>query len=176
MPSRATVAAPAGGKPLRQSPALLKRQIRHVYRDPATFEHVPWLNESVFEALRGKETRWLQRMRLGQHDAPPWGQAFSTWWKRYGATHPEYFALNPDGRRGPLSPSKPDRVKMCVSNPDLWQAVAGGGTNHNPFGLSAAEDDSNWGFCQCDKCKSWDAASRANSSTGRYSDRYARFW
>ena len=52
VPSRATVAAPAGGKPLRQSPALLKRQIRHVYRDPATFEHVPWLNESVFEALR----------------------------------------------------------------------------------------------------------------------------
>ena len=122
---------------------------------------------------------------------------------RYGTTHPEYFALNPNGKRGPLSASKPDRVKMCVSNPELWQAVAAGGTNHNPFGLSAAEDDSNWGFCQCDKCKAWDAglslspcvcvsvslslclfrshcmprtASRANSSTGKYSDRYARFW
>ena len=76
---------------------------------------------------------------------------------RYGTTHPEYFALNPNGKRGPLSASKPDRVKMCVSNPELWQAVAAGGTNHNPFGLSAAEDDSNWGFCQCDKCKAWDA-------------------
>ncbi len=176
VPRRAIVSAPVGGVPLKQAPRLLKRQIRKIYKSALSYPNVPWLNQSVFDALNANETLWLQRMRLGQHDTPPWGQAFETWWKRYGSTHPEYFALNPDGKRGPLSASKPDRVKMCVSNPDLWHAVASGGTNHNPFGLSAAEDDSNWGFCQCDKCKAWDADSRANSSTGKYSDRYARFW
>ena len=137
VPRRDSVVAPAGGVPLKQAPVLMKRQIRKVYQSAEYYSpNVPWLNQSVFDGLKAKETLWLQRMRLGQHDTPPWGQAFSTWWERYGTTHPEYFALNPNGKRGPLSASKPDRVKMCVSNPALWQAVASGGTNHNPFGAA----------------------------------------
>ena len=177
VPNRSTVFAPAGGQPLSQAPVLLKRQIRKIYNAAAFYRpDVPWLNQTVFNALDAQETLWLQRMRLGQHDTPPWGQAFSSWWAQYGTTHPEYFALNPDGKRGPREASAPDRVKMCVSQPALWAAVASGGTKHNPYGLSAAEDDSDSGFCQCDKCKAWDATSRANSPTGKYSDRYSSFW
>jgi hypothetical protein len=67
---------------------------------------------------------------------------------------------------------------MCVSNVGLQQAVADGHhiNNHNAFGLSAAEDDSNWGFCTCSKCKAWDAVSRTNSTLGHLSDRYSHFW
>ena len=83
VPRRDTVVAPVGGVPLTQAPVLLKRQIRKVYKTAEYYTpNVPWLNQSVFDALAAKETLWLQRMRLGQHNTPPWGQAFSTWWKR----------------------------------------------------------------------------------------------
>ena len=175
VPDTPNVSAPVGGRPLTQKPVLIKRQIRHIYK--GTFD-IPWLNRTVLAELAARETRWLQRMRMGQHNTPPWGQAFGRWWNEYGAQHPEWFALNPDGQRGPFSKDKPDRVKMCVSNAGLWQAVADEHhiNSHNSFGLSAAEDDSNWGFCTCSKCKALDAASRANSTMGRYSDRYANFW
>jgi YD repeat-containing protein len=177
VPFLANVSAPVNGQPLIQKPALIKRQLRPVYSGAEIQNaQIPWLNRSVLGDLCSRENRWLQRMRMGQHNAPPWGQAFGRWWKEYGSAHQEWFALNPDGKRGPLISSKPDRVKMCVSNPELHQEVADGHTKHNSFGLSAAEDDSDWGFCTCSKCRAWDAASRVNSTRGRLSDRYAKFW
>ena len=165
VPSVAIVSAPPTGVNVSSAPSLIQRHLRPVYT-PKEFQMwnavsgnaaadaalSSWLNHSVFETLAADEQRWLQRMRMGSHEVPPWGQAFMTWWTEYNLTHPEYFALQPDGHRGPVVASEPDRVKMCVNNPALQTAIAAGGTAHNHYGLSAAEDDSNTGYCTCAKC------------------------
>jgi hypothetical protein len=202
IPSVSHVTAPVDGDRGTSSPPLLQRHLRPIYsdkefemwrtvsRNEAT-DHAlsSWFDASQFATLQFNERRWLQRMRMGMHATPPWGQAFMAWWNQYNQTHPDYFALQSnhnaswlvDGR-GPVVASEPDRVKMCVSNPDLWSAIADGGTAHNHYGLSAAEDDSNTGYCTCSRCRAWDNPNVTRwdqpgaSPTGSLSDRYARFF
>jgi hypothetical protein len=81
------------------------------------------LTKEQADAMRLDLYIWLRRMRMGASNYLQFGHAFTTWWERYGETHPEYFALNGEGFRGPVVPSKPDRVKMCVSNPGLVQQI-----------------------------------------------------
>ena len=194
IPSTPRVTAPVAGT-ISSSPPLIQRHMRPVYNSKwlsmikdsahnmaADRALSTWINDTVYATLAAHEARWLQRMRMGQHDVPPWGQAFMTWWDKYNTSHPEYFALQPDGHRGPGAHLTPDRVKMCVSNPELHKAIAEGGTSHNHFGLSAAEDDSNVGYCTCSKCTAWDNPNVTRwdqpgaSPTGSLSDRYARFF
>ncbi len=73
---------------------------------------------------------------------------------------------------------------MCVSQPALYDQIVKNFVNHtllegvgnHSLGVSACEDDMDGGYCSCSKCRSWDVSAEANSSTGRLSDRYARFW
>lgn len=44
-----------------------------------------------------------------------YGHAFSKWQARYLKDHPEYFGLNPYGRRG-VEGAKPHTAKLCLSN------------------------------------------------------------
>ena len=192
--TRVAVTAPSASAVRPSAPQLLQRRMRPIYgheslqmwrnaghnaaQDGALST---WLNSSVFEALAADETRWLQRMRMGSHDVPPWGQAFMDWWQKYNTTHLEYFALQPDGHRGLAKRCGPEGVKMCVSNPALHRAIADGGTKHNQYGLSSAEDDGDVCYCTCDRCQSWDVpnATRWNepgAGRGALSDRYARFF
>eukprot|EP01043_Picozoa_sp_COSAG02_P070933 COSAG02_NODE_12760_length_1498_cov_1.822731_1_plen_318_part_01 len=169
IPSLPVVSVPPGGADISSAPPLIQRHLRPIYHPSglsawkapsgnvaADTALTRWLNDSVYRQLSREESLWLQRMRMGGHRVPPWGQAFMTWWQQYNHTHPEYFALQPDGYRGPVVASEPDRVKMCVSNSALHKAIAAGGTDHNVYGLSAAEDDSNTGYCTCSKCTAWD--------------------
>ena len=195
VPALPVVSVPPGGANISSAPPLIQRHLRPIYHSKglpawrfpsgnvaADTALTAWMNDSVYEQLSQEESQWLQRQRMGGHAVPPWGQAFMTWWAQYNHTHPEYFALQPDGHRGPVVSSEPDRVKMCVSNPALHRAIAAGGTDHNMYGLSAAEDDSNTGYCTCSKCTAWDAPAvipwnqPGASATGSLSDRYAKFF
>jgi hypothetical protein len=111
-----------------------------------------------------------------------------SWWHQYNHSHPEYFALQPDGERSPPDwphgpPGSASWVKMCVSQPGVWQQIThnfehgtSAGSGNKSLGVSACEDDLDAGYCTCSKCRALDAASRANSTSGRHSDRYASFW
>jgi len=89
------------------------------------------------------------------------GHAFEGWWEVYGADHPEWFQLLPDGRRGPEDPDRPHRVSMCVSNPELAEKVvalwaAERAKNPDaPLGLGVGESDGSAG-CVCGPCRAWD--------------------
>ena len=163
IPSVTKVSAPLPGAKALSAPTLLQRHLRPIYNTKelqmwSSAGHntasdtalSSWFNDSVFDVLAANEARWLQRMRMGQHETPPWGQAFMTWWATYNKTHPEFFALQPDGHRGPVLASEPDRVKMCVSNPHLHAAIAAGGTAHDHFGCVPRAPQisiSAWVFC-----------------------------
>ena len=137
-------------------------------------------------AYRDDLAVYLRRHRLGRTTPkPPTGHAFSGWWKRLGKDHPEWFALNKEGTRGPLSGAGEwgrTHVPVCVSNPELHRYIveeAWDGGDYLPLG----EVDERF-FCQCDACRAWDGPQPAeypdfakeDYEPQLVSDRYARFW
>jgi hypothetical protein len=119
--------------------------------------------------------------------------AFEGWYQKFGKTHPEYFALQPCGKRDLENPRHPDRLKLCDSEPAVVEQIAAeidAALKNDPSIESwpIAPNDDGWsGHCMCDRCKSWDMpeAQRMNytdSITGKQfehvaiSDRIARFY
>lgn len=88
------------------------------------------------------------------------GHAFDDWWSRFHETHPDYFALQPDGTRSGYP--KPEYAKMCESNPAVWeqwlddveQTVA----QHPTRRIFNASENDGWnsGHCVCTNCRAWD--------------------
>jgi hypothetical protein len=90
------------------------------------------------------------------------GAGFEDWWKRFHVTHPEYFALQPDGTRGYLAELGPHTVKICCSNPAVWEqwlADVADQLKENPTqtDFNAAWNDGYLsGHCICENCRAWD--------------------
>jgi len=107
----------------------------------------------------------LQRLTLDSSNlrGDPDGHAFGDWWERFHKTHPEYFALQPDGSRGYHPELGPRTVKLCKSNPAVWdqwlddvaqQIEADPGQT---LFRGAVNDGNLSGYCVCERCKAWDA-------------------
>jgi len=141
------------------------------------------LDRELAGQLAGDETTWMRRMRMGRSLSINYGHAFTRWWEEYGAEHPEFFALNEDGERLPIG--GPDRVKMCVSEPALWDEIVARWRERweqDPVSnrtLNACENDGG-GFCECDKCAAWDVPDYTEDTPEGprviLTDRYAKFW
>ena len=113
---------------------------------------------------------WNRRMRMGAHNPPSYGHAFTKWWKRFGKTHPEYFALN-YGKRYPtvlgrntndvaqaLAPNVAEAVALCVSNEKVWdQIIADWKKSGMPEYINLCENDApDQLSCHCENCKKLD--------------------
>lgn len=126
------------------------------------------------EYARDVET-WLKRMRMGHSLKLSYGHAFTGWWSKYGKTHPEYFALTEKGKREPLNPEKPFAVKMCVSNPGLYKAIAREWQMKSAsFNIRACENDG-YGYCTCPECRKLDAETSGDMVHDSFTDRYVFF-
>jgi hypothetical protein len=117
---------------------------------------------ATYERVSEDERVWLRRMRMGRSFKLSYGHAFTDWWEKYKDTSPDVFALQPDGRRGPRKSSPPDFVKMCVSNPKLWEMQLAPLRKYAQQGarglwINACENDGSGGFCVCSRCRAWDA-------------------
>ncbi len=162
-------------------PELVQRKFRTLrtrFRGMNEFvvEGIDWLPPDVTGRLAREEYAWLRRQQMGRRENLPFGHSFTRWWEKYGQTHPEYFAtlLN---RKQPYP--KPDRVKLCVSNPAVveqivrdWQAAGAGPT------LAAAPNDSR-AYCTCERCRAWDKpeiTTPENVDRSVLTYRYVRFW
>jgi hypothetical protein len=115
----------------------------------------------IYEQISEDERVWLRRMRMGRSFKISYGHAFTDWWEKYADTHPDIFALQPNGRRGPLKSARPDFVKMCVSNPNLWELQLAPIKKYAQQGgrglwVNACENDGSGGFCVCPRCQAWD--------------------
>ncbi len=139
------------------------------------------LDWSAVPELQRDEQQWLTHMRMGRSLFINYGHAFTRWYEQYGEEHPEYFALY-DGAR---TSRNPERVKMCVSEPALWDAIVADWREkweENPVAyqtLNACENDGG-GFCECDACTAWDVPEYVEQTPEGprviLSDRYAKFW
>lgn len=125
-------------------------------------------SEAQREKYATDQSVFLRRHRMGQSANTYFanrkfgsGHAFHGWWEKYGAEHPEWFQMNPDGTRGPGDPEKPRKVSMCVSNPELAKQVvalwAEERAKHpgEPLSLGVGESDGS-AMCVCEACKAWD--------------------
>ncbi len=161
-----------------------------------------------FKEWRGgaahEERVWLKRQRFGRSVRPQYGHSFGSYWPRFGASHPEYFQMQPDGQRGldPTQDPGPEWAHMCVSEPGLVrQIIADWRAKGAPEFLNVCENDG-WAGCACPRCLSRDepdpdnpvpfdkrleAMQRAFAGKegrrdswmlqmGSLSDRFARFW
>ena len=146
----------------------------------------PSLNIRTIRGYKGVRSPWQQRLRHGRHDAPPYGHAFTTWWDKYGKTHPEYFALN-FGKRQPTvvggdkrdvaaftGPMK-EKLALCVSSDAVAERIIqnwGGKTKYINICENDAPDELS---CHCKKCCALDELKKGENFTHNLADRYIYF-
>jgi Domain of unknown function (DUF4838) len=168
---------------------------------PADAEVQPLLWFKEWRGGRAEGERvWLRRQRFGRSKRPGYGHSFGKYWERFSETHPEFFAMLPDGTRR-LEPHSdgPDWNHMCVSEPGLWKQVLDDWkAKGSPEYLNICENDG-WAGCACARCLAWDEPDPENPvpfdkrleaakdkfehgggswqlQFGSLSDRYAKFW
>jgi hypothetical protein len=132
---------------------------------------------------------WFRRQRGGGPFRMLAGHAFTDWWTRFEATHPEFFAVQPDGSRTPY-PS-PQKAKLDVTNPAVarqWLSDVEHVLRRAPHltMFSASENDGAYsGYCMSAECRAWDAPDGPRvrlawkSGEREYvamTDRYVKFW
>jgi len=161
------------------TPKLAMRGIRPGYNRHQKNTNIPKQFHLSTKENKAKQTEsqlWLKRMRMGKGRVFGYGHAFTKWWKKYGKEHPEYFALNKYGKRAPWRASKPDRIKMCVSNPRLQKKVVENYLKRRKGNnvINVCENDSG-GYCRCPKCLALDAPKKGEEFGKVMTDRYIWF-
>jgi hypothetical protein len=100
--------------------------------------------------------------KLGTSFVGEYNHAFSGYWARFHADHPDWFALQPDGTRDNSRAEQGTRAQLCVSNPELIHQVAADcidALRKNPTWQCAPispNDGGQCSFCLCERCRSWD--------------------
>ncbi|MGD9497801.1 MAG: DUF4838 domain-containing protein [Armatimonadota bacterium] len=193
VPARATIAVP-DDLSLDWTPRLLKRGLRSAgynERVQRGLDRLGWSADD-FQAMHRDVPVWYAAHRIGGSFAGSYGHAYGDYWERFGAEHPEWFALQPDGTRDQSRAG--DRARLCVSNPELIAQIAAekiAELQADPA-LDCVSISPNDGgsttFCTCPECESWDhpdgpiieyywpdAPNRRKAHVS-LSDRYARFY
>lgn len=150
----------AWGEDFPQQAEILMPETDYVF-------HPPFVQRDIFRNLarKGAERalpQWCKTQRLlyDSFDFPA-SHAFADWWDQYHESHPEYFALQPDGTRGTF-PDKPNVKKLCEGEPAVWQqwlANVGDELKASPAAniFNASQNDStNNGICVDPRCMAWD--------------------
>ena len=102
--------------------------------------------------------RWQKQQRMGSSVRFVYGHAFTTWWKRYGKEHPEYFALH-NGKRAPWG--DPANIKMCPSCNALIDRIVSNWKNAKVRAPMINVCENDWGnYCECAECRKLDAPVR----------------
>jgi hypothetical protein len=166
VPQRQTIGIPE--LDIQETPVVKVRGFRMTCQDKHRVQYEQeglgqWFDlGQVYDRLAEDERVWLQRMRMGRSFKLSYGHAFTDWWEKYKESDPDMFALQPNGRREPRRESNPDFVKMCVSNPKLWDLQLAPLRKYAQQGarglwVNACENDGSGGFCVCQRCRAWDA-------------------
>jgi len=103
---------------------------------------------------------WFTWQGMGKRKNFQWGHSFGDYWKRFGKSHPEWFALQPDGLRSQETSS--DRSQLCMASMELAAQVAEDRLKtfaENPDAASVSiclNDGGATSFCMCRACRELD--------------------
>jgi hypothetical protein len=109
----------------------------------------------------GRSHEWTRMQRLQLHSLDvSGGHGFGDWWDRFHETHPDFFALQPNGKRDGHPGGR--NAKICESNPAVWQqwlkdvqAQIERDPTQTVFNASPNDGWSS-GHCVCEPCRAWD--------------------
>ncbi len=148
----------------QDEPLLRQRIIRNSGRINSKEElglKVLGLDSAPEEYLKRKQLDavWMARQRTGSSKMLGYGHAFGDWYERFGTSHPEWFALQPDGTRVQLG----SRPRLCKSNRELAHEAARQvlekyqkSPNMDCVSVSPADGGSVDFFCMCVECRKLD--------------------
>jgi hypothetical protein len=153
-------------------PSLRKREIRHGMSAPDAkseqfMSDLGW-NKDGYAKLAEEAPAWYRFHGIGGSLRGDYGHSYLDWWGKYGETHPEWFALQPDGTRNNSrgnSSGEPvgSRSQFCVSNRELIEEIARdriAQLRNNPSldfaSISPNDDGGPTYYCLCDKCRALD--------------------
>ena len=146
------------GEDLVAQPTITLEPFAYRYHPQFRSRNLVFMVYTLHKQMAGNEWTRFQRLQLDSLDFNP-GHPFSGWWDRFHETHPEYFALQPDGRRGGVDGRT---VKLCVSNPAVWaqwlsdvEETLKRDPNQKVFGANP-NDGWTYGYCTCESCRAWD--------------------
>lgn len=176
IPTAATITVAATDR--AGHPEMLQRSLRSAMALAARREGEATLDSEEYRQARHDERVWLRRMRMGNTVQFTYGHAFTDWWERFGAEHPEWFNLLPTGKREPLG--HPSHISMCVSAPGLHRHIVEEWwrrRRENPDGpvnVNCCENDTA-GLCVCANCLAWDTLPPGRTAEQRMAE-VARNW
>ena len=114
------------------------------------------------QATVSEDAGWAGWHRLGGSLRLAAGHSFGDYWERFGESHPEWFAMAPNGSRD--QSASPHRARLCVSNRELIEQVARDRialierTGQQSVAIGP-NDGGTTSFCVCDECEALDAPS-----------------
>ncbi len=121
--------------------------------------------EKFFRAAHVTESEdsgWSSWHCLGGSLGLASGHSYGDYWERFGAQHPEWFAMEPSGSRDQSRSAS--RARLCVSNEDLVEQIAKDRIAHiektgDKSVAIGPNDGGTTSFCVCDACEKLDAPS-----------------
>lgn len=144
-----------------------------------------------FSKISADSAMWKKRMRMGSHADIPGTHAFTNYWKRFGKTNPEFFALNSKGERAPLKKVQKKtnnqiasygvnerKIKMCVTSAGLHEQIIKDWQKKGGRFICVAENDYYpYEYCGCEKCRKLDVVPAKLGDQGKdiLTDRYVYF-
>ncbi len=180
IPKNPSLAAPVLN--LNQAPKLAVRQIRNsALSSPRAligikncgFEDAEAVKKVYREALRdqmGNASFYLWHGQGGTREYR-WGHSFGDYYRRFGKSNPEFFALQSNDSRS--QEASPDRPRLCHSNMALVKQAADDcletfSKNPNQKGVSIAlPDGGRTKFCLCAECRELDPVNAAPATLSR---------
>ena len=183
IPQKTTLYAPQ--IELCQAPVLAVRRIRD--NAPAPRNRTLWgmAHCGLTEFARQQEYCQLYRKEmldmpgnrslnvwhgLGARSSYSWGHAFGNYYKRFGKTNLEFFALQPNGSRS--QEQSVERPRLCLSNPGLVKQIAAdaiAAMSKNPKLTSFSiclNDGGSTSFCMCEACRKLDPVNAKAQTMG----------
>ena len=163
-------------QPINESdePAIAQRGIRNSYPENGINSYgrrlqqtvLPVMHRSYSDFLKKAKNSgaWFDAMKLGQSIELILGHSYDDYWKRFGESHPEYFALQADGTRNQvrLGESSAGRAHLDVSNPELIEQIAQEAiqkldADPQLTSVSICPNDGSYpSFCLCEVCRRLD--------------------
>jgi len=162
-------------------PALLARQLRN----QLTYGHRTatnrWLSDDELATLNAEYFRWAEAHHMGTRQSITAPHSFTTWWSRFGADHPDWFAQPPTGSSYQQPWPEAGRVKLRISNPAVAdQIIADWRAAGRPATYAVTPNDST-GFDTSPATMATDFPANQDPlevwlGRGKLATRYVRFW
>lgn len=155
-------------------PPLIQRKLRIIFNFAVAGRGNPTERRLEREAFD-----WVEHHQAGRRGDFKFGHAFSNWWEKFSATHPDYFMVPPDGVD--LAKIPPQYIKLRLSNPAVIEEIARQYTAAGaPKYWNVCPNDGS-GFDTSEGTRAWDiplgqSAADIWGGKANLTARYVMFW